>query len=246
MKKALAILFFSFACSFNATAQLQPFQAGEYITEGGWGVLRIDPMLDGKQYFEIETANANGHSCTLSGDIIDRISTLSFEETTCQIIFYKDSSSIQVAVDSDFFTNCQMYCGARGHFTSLYRPPSEGCTTQEINSAISTFENLVELQNYEQALHTLNPILTNCQQTLSHYMDGRLRNQLAEIQAILHHKQDCLNTLKPWTELANKTDDLICNNPASHTYLPPIDCYTTLEIVHDIRRNLESCLALPD
>lgn len=246
MKKTLTILFLSFACYFNAVAQLKPFEAGEYITEGGWGRLQIDPIQDGKQYFEIDTVNANGHSCTLSGDIIDRVSTLDPERNICQIFFYKDFNQIQVAVDNDVLSNCQMNCGARGNFSGAYLAPYTGCTTEEIATATASFENLVTSQNYEQALQTLTPIITNCQQTLGQYTDGYLRNQLAQVQANLHLKQDCLNTLQPWTELASKTDDLICNDPSSYTYLPPTDCITTLDIVHDIRRNLEACLALPD
>ena len=51
-----------------AEAQVQP---GVYVTEGGWGVLKVVRAKNGATTFDIEAMGGNAHSCSLDGEIRD-------------------------------------------------------------------------------------------------------------------------------------------------------------------------------
>lgn len=239
MKKIFVIILSYLTLSFSAMAELKPFQEGEYLTSGGWGSMTISSDHDNKQFFEISTLNANGHSCTLSGEIIDRKAVLPGDKSNCEIIFYKKHPGIEVVVDEDVWSECRSYCGARAYFWSTYRSVSDQCTTDAMNKAFDSFIELKNQKRYAEAESLLTPILENCKETIHEYRDGQYRNQLAEVQGLLGKKQACLDTLQPWTELSKKTDDQVCHN---ETYsLAPFDCDETLFIIKDTREKLNFC-----
>jgi len=74
---ALLVTFLVCPCYTNAELKIQP---GEYITEGGWGSLKIKQDKKGGLSFEIETSGGNAHTCTLSGEIIGQKSVLKESE----------------------------------------------------------------------------------------------------------------------------------------------------------------------
>ncbi|RUS66471.1 hypothetical protein CUZ56_01751 [Saezia sanguinis] len=238
MKKAMMLILCFL--SFHAMAQSKPFEAGEYITEGGWGVMNIGPFENGHQSFEIFAVGGNFHTCDLSGKIDRHVGAT--EGGGCEIVFYRNDNGIEVVVDDEMYEACRSNCGNRASFAGHYLKPSQGCERGAMKQAVDRSDELVRQGSYAEAESILRELLSNCQTTLMHYEDGHLRNELAEIQAELNLKQACFQTLQPWTDLANKTDEAVCRNPP----IAPAECDEVLSIVSKVRTNIVKCAALPE
>ncbi|CAK7051518.1 hypothetical protein [Saezia sanguinis] len=238
MKKAMMLILCFL--SFHAMAQSKPFEAGEYITEGGWGVMNIGPFENGYQSFEIFAVGGNAHVCELSGKIDRHVGVT--EGGGCEIVFYRNDNGIEVVVDDEMYEACRSNCGSRASFDGHYLKPSQGCEGDAMKQTVDRSDELVRQGAYVEAESVLRELLTHCQVTLDHFDDGRLRNELAEIQARLNMKQACFETLQPWADLANETDEEVCRN----RYQSPASCVEALPIVNSTRINLNKCAALPE
>jgi hypothetical protein len=238
MKKAMMLILCFL--SFHAMAQSKPFEAGEYITKGGGGVLNIGPSENGHQSFDIYAVGGNGHVCEFSGEMYRHIGVT--EGGGCEIVFYRNDNGIEVVVDDETYEACRSNCGSRAGFEGHYLKPSQGCEGNAMKQTVDRSHELVRQGAYVEAESVLRELLTNCRVTLDQFYDGRLRNELAEIQARLNMKQACFETLQPWADLANETDDAVCRN----RYQSPASCADALPIVSSTRINLNKCAALPE
>lgn len=235
-------LWFVVCCLFlslSVMGQGKVFPAGEYIAEGGWGTLRIEPAKQGKQSFELYSLGANGHMCHLEGDVHNNLAVLetAYDYGSCKVQFKPKGNAIDV--DNDLTDACRYFCGARAGFSGVYQKPAIGCDQKSIQNTRAAFLKLYKNKDYAAAERTLAPILKNCQKTLFWLEDGDIRNDLALTQAKLGKGAACTQTLKPLAEDAALSDSAVCNRDGRS--LPPTDCDSYLPIVQAARTNLKWC-----
>lgn len=221
-------------------AQASTFPPGEYLTKGGFGVLEIKPVQQGRQKFSIDAVGGNLHRCMLEGEIQNRKATLIEEinKSRCDISFTTKGTGITVEMHTP--ETCRRYCGARAGFEGTYLKPVPGCDTVSITRNRERFKKLYDQKNYAAAERTLAPVLRNCKKTLVWWEDGWIRNDLGLTQAKQGDAVACLATLKPLMKDAAKTDEAVCNGDNGR-FLPPGDCETYLPIVQAARVNLKWC-----
>lgn len=235
----------TFCCALPVGAQTA-WPAGEYLAAGGWGSLMLKPAAQGKQAFELFALGANGHSCSLSGDIRNGRAVLKYEgeDGSCTIDFTRKNGRIQVTPEQN--DACHSNCGMRAWFDGEYEKPAAGCDTKSLQLTRNTFKKLYDRKDYVAAERTLAPVLQRCKRTLYWLEDLEIRNDLALTQAKLGKGAACRQTLKPlvadaakYTGDKNRDRDAICNKDDS--YLPPADCYSYLPLVRAAKTNLQWC-----
>lgn len=228
---ALAALLLSPACVLAATDTLRP---GEYITEGGWGVLTIS-TAGGRTAFSIEAVGANGHTCSLDGEIRNLRARLDLDEEgkVCEVTFLPKAESIDVSsVDAEL---CRYFCGMRASFEGEYLRPGPGCGTKESSATRKQFKKLYDAKSYAEAAALLEPLLSRCSKTLDWLENGQVRNDLAITQYHLGRLADCRKTLEPLIEEASKTEGEL-----RETY-PPSDFESYLPIAKATLHNAKLC-----
>jgi hypothetical protein len=208
---------------------------GEYVTEGGWGVLTLKKERGQGIPFALEAVGANGHVCSLDGEIRNGRSVVSAEGSSpeCIVSFVVQGESIDVAgngVDS-----CHDFCGARAGFEGRYVRAPAGCSSAERAKSQETFNRLYKERKLSEASTALAPLLERCARTLSWLEDGSVRNDLAITQYHLGRYAECLETLSPLADDAAKSEDELREN------LPPSDFESFLPIVNATRTNLRLC-----
>lgn len=211
----------------------QDIQPGKYVTEGGWGALKIVQGRDGTLYFEISSVGINAHTCTLSGDIRNGKAELEGEESKpCIVTFDAAKGGINVA-DKD--GECSYYCGARGTFTALYLKPQPGCEAASIQQSRDDFKLLFDKKDYLHAQAKLEPVLDKCSNII-HWSDlGLIRNDIAINRHNLGDDAGCRQILEPLVKDAEQTDD------ALQKIYPPADAELILPIAAATRANLKLC-----
>jgi hypothetical protein len=229
------------ACTRAETPALTP---GEYITEGGWGVLTISGSETQTTHFSLEATGANGHSCSLEGDVQSGKAILPVDdsntdpwERSCVVTFRPNAEGIDVS-NSDpkndvNLDTCRYYCGMRAHFEGEYLIPNPGCTTEESSATRARFEQLYESQSYGEAAAVLEPLLAHCSKTLGR--EGAwIANDLAITQYHLGRLADCRKTLEPLAKDIARTDEV-------RSSLPPLDLEQYLSLAKATRHNLRLC-----
>lgn len=212
-----------------AAQQLLP---GDYVTEGGWGNLTISAGKDA-MHFTIEAVGANGHSCSLEGDLRNGKAVLEgLDETeTCEVTMVATAKGIEVRGNEP----CQLYCGARAGFEGLYVQPVPQCQWGAITSTRKKFKQLYDAKRFAEARATLEPVLSKCEGVLDWLTVGRIRNDLAVTLHKLRDLDACRTVLAPLAEDAALSDDEIREK------YPPTDADSVLPIVRATRTNLRLC-----
>jgi len=215
-----------------AHAQLAP---GEYITQNGWGVLKIEAPAGGAQKFSIEAVGANAHTCSLDGAIRGRQARVATgdKEPPCVVDFVPKGAGIDVQPKSD--EACRAFCGARAQFEGLYDKPAPGCRVGEIAKTRTTFKQQYDKKAYLEARATLIPVLDNCSKTLTDIDEGWIRNDLAITLYRLGDMAECQRVLEPLKELAAMSPKQIEEN------YPPSDAQNQAPIARAARANLNLC-----
>jgi hypothetical protein len=227
------------ACTRAGTDPLTP---GEYLTEGGWGVLTISRSETQTTHFSLEATGANGHSCSLEGDIQnDKAILPAYDPDTdppgppCVVTFRPTAEGIDVS-DNDPKNDanldaCRYYCGVRAHFEGEYLIPNPGCTTEESSATHARFDQLYESHSYGEAAAVLEPLLARCSKTLG--LEGSwIANDLAITLYHLGRLADCRKTLEPLAKDLARTDE---------SSLPPLDLELYLSLAKATRHNLRLC-----
>ena len=228
---ALAALLLSPAC---VQAGSEPLRPGEYIVEGGWGVLTVSAS-GGRTTFSIEAVGANGHMCSLDGEIRNLRSRLDTDEESkaCEVTFLPKAESIEVSsVDSEA---CRYFCGMRASFEGDYLQPIPGCGTKERSKAREQFKKLYDAKSYTKAAAMLDPLLSRCSKVLDWLEAGRVRNDLALTQYHLGQLADCRKTLEPLMEEASKSEAELREN------YPPSDFESFFPIAKATLHNAKLC-----
>ncbi len=219
------------AMSFSVHAA-ESLRAGNYENPNG-NLVVTGPA--GALKFKIDAFGANGHTCSLDGDVHDNQATLDGDESSCVVKF--DASAKGVDVSSN--ESCRTYCGMRAHFDGMYFKPALGCTSDDRSRTRDAFKASYAKKDYAAARGKLEPILSQCSSLLSWLETASIRNDLA---VTLYHLQDraaCLSVLDPLAADAAKTDDAIRED------YPPTDADDYLPLVKAARTNLKLCKALP-
>lgn len=185
----LAIL----AIAAQAAAQ-QPIQAGEYVTHGAWGELRITESRGRGLEFEIATVGGNGHICSMQG-VIKGVKGYpkSGDSPVCVITLKASGASIDIGAPDT--AACREYCGARGQLDGTYYLPPEGCTLALQDQRRAEFLRLYRAKDYIPALAGLNGFYAQCKEFLNWVTIDQVRSDLAISQFHLGKHADCLQTL---------------------------------------------------
>ena len=212
-------------------------QPGNYVTERGWGNLKIESDKSGALKFSIEAMGGNAHSCSLVGEIRDGRATLEAMDPgkPCVVTFKRAADG--VAVDSVDPQLCRYYCGMRATFEGIYLKPAPGCAPAALKRARDDFKRLYDRKDYAAARAKLEPALNNCVKTLDWLETGWMRNDLALTQFRLGDAAGCLRTLEPLAADAAKSEAQIRDD------LPPSDADNWLPIAKAARTNLRLCAA---
>lgn len=215
-----------------AAAQTTTPAAGEYTTEGGWGVLTV--TSDGRTTrFSIETTGGNMHTCSLEGEIRAGVASLEAGDgQRCTVRFSNAADGIEVSSDE---TCHDYYCGVRAIFDGSYLRVPPGCGGKEQQAIRATFKRLYDKKSYTEAQTTLEPLLSRCGRVLDRIDGGWIRNDLAITQHRLGDDAACRRTLQSLAADAAKSDDEVAAE------LPPMDAEAWLPVVKATRTNLRLC-----
>jgi hypothetical protein len=211
------------------------FQPGEYISEGGMGTLAIERRADGVLTFSIESIGANGHTCSLDGEIRNGKATLEGleDEEPCVVTFTATAAGIDVTSSEN--GACRAYCGMRAAFEAVYFKPAPQCTAKAVNATRRKFQQLYDRKQWAEARAALEPLLARCEPAIDWITIGRIRNDLAVTFHKLRDFDACRAVLAPLAEDAALTDAEI------EEKYPPTDAEMFLPIVRATRTNLKLC-----
>jgi len=227
--RPLIALAIAMSCSVHAADAVR---AGSY--ENPNGDLVVTGTADALK-FKIDAFGANGHTCSLDGDINGNQAKLDGDESPCIVKFDASEKGIDVSSNDA----CRTYCGMRAHFDGMYFKPAPGCSSDERSRANDAFKASYAKKDYATARAKLEPLLTRCAPLLSWLEKPSIGNDLAVTLYHLHDRAACLSVLEPMAEDAAKTDDAIREN------YPPTDADAYLPLVKAARTNLKLCKALP-
>ncbi len=212
-------------------------QPGSYLTDGGWGELTIKRGKGGKTFFRIFAMGGNAHMCELEGEIKGGKAVLAeaVEDRgePCVVLFTPKGENIEVIPQTP--ESCRYFCGMRASFEGTYQRPAPGCLPRVMSRTRAEFKRMYDKKQYAEALASLEPLLKNCEKTITWLDKGRIQNDLAVTLHKLGRYDDCIRILEPLAEDAAKTDEQIKSD------YPPSDAESYLPIVKSTRTNLKLC-----
>lgn len=237
MLRSFAILPVLCAAAFNTQAANDALPPGEYLTERGWGTLKIAAPAKDAQTFSLDSYGANAHICGLEGKIVGDRGIVDAEggDGACFVRFVRKGSAIDVISGHE---SCSDYCGMRARFEGLYLKPARGCESAAVKRTRGAFKTLYDRKQYRQALDILSPLPTQCAETLDWLESPAIVNDIAITQYKLGMRDACLKTLAPLQENAELSDDEIREG------YPPSDAENYLPLMKATRTNLRLCLNL--
>jgi len=208
-------------------------QAGEYLTEKGWGRLLLE-NTQGAMKFSLESTTGED-MCELDGTLDGRQGIARSEDggDTCTVAFTPTAQGIEVKAATP--AECKDFCGYNGGFQAEYLRVPDGCGRDALDRTRTTFKRLYDSRNYKAALATLAPALDTCLPTLEWREEGGIRNDLAIAQYKNGLYAQCLATLEPYAEDARKDDDAVTEG------WTPMLADDYLSIVRAARTNLRLC-----
>lgn len=223
----------------QAAAGAMPANAlkpGEYISEGGAGSLTLKSGKNGALRFAIEVVGANGHTCSLDGELTNGRAKLEAldEKDPCVVTMTPAPSGIEVKGSAS--GSCQYYCGVRATFEATYFQPAPACRDKAVATTRKLFKQLYDAKKFAEARAKLEPLLNDCTRSL-HWLDsGRIRNDLAVTLHKLGDLAGCQAVLRSLAGDAKATDAELQER------YPPTDLESYLPIVRSTRTNLKLCL----
>jgi hypothetical protein len=226
---ALLALVVATAPALAADATVAP---GEYITEGGWGVLVVKPAPGGP-VFSLEAVGANFHICSVEGPIRNGVADLEGDGSKrCVVRFRPQAGGVDVSSNGE---PCRTYCGARAGFEGMYLRPAPGCAPSEVRRTRATFKQQFDRKAFAEARTLLEPVATRCAKTLQWADRSWIANDLALTAHRLGDHAACRRLLAPLDELAKSSDADIRGG------YPPSDAEVALRIAQATRFNLKLC-----
>lgn len=193
---------FVLACACASTvlplgADAADVRPGEYLAEGGWGMLHVTRGEHRALSFAIDSRGANAHLCSVQGGIVANRAVLEDmgDDRPCEITFVAHRDAVDVVLGEP--ATCRGYCGMRAGFDGTYMRPANGCRTDQRLKSAAAFKKSHVAADYGAALRTLQPVLTGCIRWLDARAQSRLIEDIAITQYHLGRFDDCLKTLEP-------------------------------------------------
>ncbi len=236
----VATMLFSLPAVAQAGATLR---LGEYISEHSQGQLSLKPGKGSAMLFSLESVGANGHTCSLEGELqVERElrrgrATLEAMEAKDPCIVTMTATPAGIEVKDGDSGSCRFYCGARASFDATYFLPAPACREKTVMTTRNTFKRLYDGKKFAEARAMLEPLLNDCTRTLYWLDEGRIRNDLAVTLHKLGDLAACRDVLKPLSEDARMSDTKL-----QESY-PPTDLESVMPIVRSTRTNLRLCAA---
>ena len=234
MRRVAALAIVGFLTLHGAALGQQGAPApGEYITERGWGVLKIEPAAKGALAFSIEAVGGNLFVCGLDGEI--RNGRADLEGTggkRCIVRFVRKGEDIDVQADSSI---CNYHCGAHASFPGLYLKVAPACTVGALKKTREAFKVQYDRKDFAAARAVLEPVVKDCARTLDRFEGGWIRNDLAITKYRLGDRAGCTQTLAPLSKDAGKSDQHIRNDYGQ------MDAEKYVPVIKATRTNLKLC-----
>jgi hypothetical protein len=188
------------------TLAAQTFKAGSYY-DRAYGDLQIETEQAGIQKFSLQTEGANAHTCTLEGTIKQGLSKDTADG--CFIRFEQAAdNSIRISVDGQKYPSgnsaCHQNCGMRAWFTGEYKVRPDACDPSQVQKQRDIFLKQYHSKQYASALTTLNTVGSQCKDWFNWTTKIDLANDAAITLFHAGKKQQCLDTLKPYVDAADK------------------------------------------
>ena len=229
----LSLFLFYFLTTSISYSAGQSLKTGEYLTEGGWGYLKI---RDDK-HFSIEAIGTNGHSCSLAGVIHNGKSVPDGQEEgnepKCVVNFVVKNNGVDVTAQD--FSICSYFCGMRAQFEGLYLSVAQNCVPSALEKTRNKFKQLYDKKSYAEAYVLLQPAFQQCESTLDWLENKWLRNDLALTAYKLGNTSNCKQWLQPLLEDAQKTDAILKED------YPPSDYDNVMPVIKATRTNAKLC-----
>lgn len=223
----LTYSFFSFGANLKV---------GEYVTEGGWGYLKMSEDKKNSIHFSIEAMGANGHSCSLTGVIHNEKSIPNDQEGNdekCEVNFSAKENGVAVTPSTDA---CNMFCGMRAQFEGLYLNVAQNCLPSVLNKTRNKFKQLYDKKSYAEAYALLQPTFQQCEKILNWIEEKWLRNDLTLTAYKLGNTSNCQQWLQPLLEESQK------NDAALQEDYPPTDYDSVMPAIKATRTNAKLCV----
>lgn len=233
LRTALSLLAMA---TWQGFAQETPIQPGEYITDGGAGQLSISRSQVGELAFTIMRVGDNGHECAVDGKIgSSGRAALKTDDRAglCVVSLLPRHHGVDVLIHTP--QACRFFCGARADFEGLYLKPAPGCDRASQREARAQFKRHYDKRAYVSAKAALEPLLSNCAQSLDWLETGWIRNDLALTLYKLDDLAGCRRLLEPLAAEAAMADTDIGKK------YPPVDALSYLPVVRAARTNLKLC-----
>lgn len=168
-------------------------RAGLYAAEGGAGELRIDAARSGLR-FSIESLGANGHTCSLEGEVRGGVGTVDSDDDTCRVALQPAGDGYEVEALTP--ETCRLWCGMRAGFEATYRPLPPACGATRYDARRAAFLALYKARRYREALAEATSPRDECGWSRWFIDADALANDIAITQYHLKRPADCLATLK--------------------------------------------------
>jgi len=232
--------------AFIASAMLINFFAhaeqvvpnGVYEAKGSGGTVVVETDKDGRKRFNIGTLGANGHICSLSGEIDGLTGEAREEDPTpespvCKIDFTITKRGISVKPKN--YEECSMFCGARASFDGKYFLPPKGCNYEERKGRRELFFSAYQSRQYATAFTYLNSMYMQCKDYLHWVEIDDIRNDLAITQFHQGKKAACLAVMR------EAIGSVYTDEEKLKEHLPPIDFDTYLRVAQATWFNTRKC-----
>jgi hypothetical protein len=219
----------------QAPASAYALKPGEYISEGGVGSLTLKSGKKGALRFAIEAVGANGHTCSLEGELNNGRAKLDAMEEKNPCVVTMTPTAEGIAVKGSESGSCSYYCGLRATFEAVYFQPAPACINRAIAAARKSFKQLYDAKKFAEARGRLEPILKDCSRSLHWMESGRIRNDLAVTLHKLGDLAGCQAVLQTLAEEAKATDSELQEK------YPPTDLESYMPVVRSTRTNLKLC-----
>lgn len=237
---AYLLLPVSLAAGAARAQQVADPKPGSYIAERGWGSMDVVRKPDGSLHYAIESLGANGHSCTVEGNIHKGRSTPDdpVPGSDCKVSFKPAADGVEVVLDVP--GSCREYCGARASFDARYLFPAPGCSDSQRKATQAAFSRLYRAKDYAAALALLQPELQTCAATLYWVENAQISNDVAVTLHHLGRDRECLAVLKPVVNGYSTTEEDLRGD------LPPADFENFLPQAKAAWYNIKLCGGKPE
>ncbi|HJW04493.1 MAG TPA: hypothetical protein VJ548_14530 [Azospira sp.] len=190
------------ALAFNAGSSVASgLEPGEYINrQAPWHTLTVKHQPDGSTSFSIASMAPGRYACYVAGKLLGNraiVPPVDVEVTNepCNVSFIPRPNGIDITSNDNDSGSCSSFCAYISRFDGLYSKLRQDCWPSEVAFTRTRFRKLYAEKAYKQALHTLQPLLRNCEADMWFDDVTWVRNDLAMTYYHLGDIQSCRKVL---------------------------------------------------